>query len=962
MKTLYLYVHTHWDREWYLPFEGFRTSLVDVARRIVRDLKIGQLPHFYFDGQSVIFEDILEIAPQYAEQFRQLMSEGRLSAGPWYVLADQMLVGGESLVRNLHIGLKETSRYGTPSKIGYCPDTFGHSQDLPRILSGFGILSTVIWRGVPRLDSPVFWWQSPDGSRVLAYHLTNGYYQTGFHELGGEPGGAAVAAGAAAKRGALEAAKDGLKKLTNELRSWVEVGDGDNGHISPYCSLVDGALHPVGADHCAPPFNFASTVEKINQALSADKVPLKAVSCSLTEYLERVQTALEKHKVRVGLLEGEMRDNSAAKQYARSYLLYGVLSTRLYLKRANRLAEYKLSRLWEPLLSSLHVRKKLAYPGQELRFAWKLLLKNHPHDSICGCSVDAVHDEMMVRFSRLDQLLSVIEKAAENASAGKTEEEPQSPRDPDFGTTGLRIYNTANQSVSAPVPLSWFQKPGQRLPVSDLVQLEAREPCDQLFAGWGEVPYYKLVDGCQGWVWAQDVPAHGSRSISWPAEKPAAARAEKKRHAGAGNPAPPAVPVSKAHGRAMSNGLLHLSVEGDGTLVVTSTLPGRAVHSYRLAHKLRDTGDGGDSYNYDPLPRDKPLYARFESVNVKRRGPLVSTLEITYSLDIPEGIVEPERLQSSSHKAPVSKAPSFRRSRTRVSHKITTEVSLYRGLPIVFFNTRWNNQARDHRLEVVFDTGSPVHTSHSENHFSLVRRSHFASPRGKSPLSELPVAEATEAVPDRFPCQRFFIANGQLFLNSGLPEYGVERSTVTYTVLRAMSYLSRPRLRTRGGGAGPSLPVPGSNCLGENLVSYGWAPLSVPKRAGSNDLLTDELIVEACSLAEQYEGSLYPLLERGDAGEPDRLYLLDNPAVRCVAQFVEDDGRTLVLRLLNVAQSKQKVRINPRFRFQSAAACWLNLEVISPVVFNNDQAELHFGANELKTLRFALSEPATCEN
>jgi hypothetical protein len=130
----------------------------------------------------------------------------------------------------------------------------------------------------------------------------------------------------------------------------------------------------------------------------------------------------------------------------------------------------------------------------------------------------------------------------------------------------------------------------------------------------------------------------------------------------------------------------------------------------------------------------------------------------------------------------------------------------------------------------------------------------------------------------------------------------------------------------------------------------------VPKRAGSNDLLTDELIVEACSLAEQYEGSLYPLLERGDSAEPDRLYLLDNPAVRCVAQFMEDNGQALVLRLLNVAQSKQKVRINPRFRFQSAAACWLNLEVISPLVFNNDLAELQFGANELKTLRFALSE------
>lgn len=934
MKTLYLYVHTHWDREWYLPFEGFRSFLVDVARRIVRDLKNGQLSHFYFDGQSVIFEDILEIHPEFESEFKDLMAAGKLSAGPWYVLADQMLVGGESLVRNLQVGIKETKKFGQPSKIGYCPDTFGHSQDLPRILAGFGILSTVIWRGVPKVDSPVFWWQSPDGSRVLTYHLTNGYYQTAFHEFA-----PATVSG--------DAKQAMVKKLSDALLPWVEIVDGENGHVSPYCSLVDGALHPVGADHTAPPPEFATSVASVNSSFVQESLPLKVVPCSLTEFLERVQTSLEKLQVRVGLLSGEMRDNTASREYARGYLLYGVLSTRLYLKRANRLAEYRLTRLLEPALTHLHLRKVLAYPTKELSFAWKMLLKNHPHDSICGCSVDEVHEEMMVRSKGIDQLLFAIERAAENASAGKAETAHISPRDPDFGVSGLRVYNTSNQNFSAPVPFTWFIKPGERTAIGDHVQIEKREWRDQLFAGSGEVPYYKAVDAVEGWLWAEDVPAHGSRRLELPLPRSL--------------PRTTSVPpVTRAHGRTLSNGLLHLTVEGDGHLVVTSTLPGRAVHSYRLAHKLRDTADGGDSYNYDPIARDKPIYASFDSLTIKRKGPLVSTLVLTYNIDLPVGLTFNEK-----RKVRPDKPVAFKRARQRISHKVTTEVTLYRGLPIVFFQTSWVNEATDHRLEVVFETGSPVHSSYSENHFSLVRRSHHASARPREHLvPEVPVGDGQEAVPDRFPCQRFFIANGQLFLNSGLPEYGIERSTATYTILRAISYLSRPRLRTRGGGAGPNIAVPQANCLGANVVSYGWAPLSVPKRASSPELLTDELIVEAYGLAEQYEGSLWPLLERGGSGKSksdplpeetgDTLFTLDNPAVRVVAQFVEDDGNTLVVRLLNVAQSKQKVRLRPNFKFTEAALCWLNLDSISKVKFQDELTEVSFGQNELKTLCFDL--------
>ena len=181
--NLYLYLHTHWDREWYWSFGAYRTQLVTVVKNILQLLESGALEKFMLDGQTALIEDALEISPGLGPRIKTMVEAGKLSIGPWYVLADQMLVGGESLIRNLHYGLKLSEVYGGATRVGYCPDTFGHSADLPRILRGFNIDNAVVWRGVPPLAlSPLFDWRSPDGSEVLTLDLTQGYYQSAFGE------------------------------------------------------------------------------------------------------------------------------------------------------------------------------------------------------------------------------------------------------------------------------------------------------------------------------------------------------------------------------------------------------------------------------------------------------------------------------------------------------------------------------------------------------------------------------------------------------------------------------------------------------------------------------------------------------------------------------------------------------------------------------------------------------------
>ena len=118
MKHLYLYLHTHWDREWYRPFADFRCDLVGVVRTVCDSLEEGVVPNFYLDGQACVLDDATQISPELAPRITALMHVGRLAAGPWYVLADQMLVSGESLVRNLKLGLSHQkagcSSGGTP--------------------------------------------------------------------------------------------------------------------------------------------------------------------------------------------------------------------------------------------------------------------------------------------------------------------------------------------------------------------------------------------------------------------------------------------------------------------------------------------------------------------------------------------------------------------------------------------------------------------------------------------------------------------------------------------------------------------------------------------------------------------------------------------------------------------------------------------------------------------------------
>ena len=123
MRKLILVSHTHWDREWYQPFQEFRIRLVRLMDKLLAILE--QDPdyrHFTLDGQTVVLEDYLEVRPDREAALRRHIRAGRLLVGPWYILPDEFLVGGEAIIRNLLRGHRIARDFGNVMKVGYLPD------------------------------------------------------------------------------------------------------------------------------------------------------------------------------------------------------------------------------------------------------------------------------------------------------------------------------------------------------------------------------------------------------------------------------------------------------------------------------------------------------------------------------------------------------------------------------------------------------------------------------------------------------------------------------------------------------------------------------------------------------------------------------------------------------------------------------------------------------------------------
>jgi len=347
MKNVTAYIHTHWDREWYREFEEFRLRLVEVVDDLIQKLKSGEIPVFYFDGQTSAIEDYLEIKPDKKDEILSLIKEKKLFIGPFYCSADEFLVSAESLIRNLCFGIDKSKEFGCKNFIAYLSDTFGHSRFMPEILKCAEIDKTVLWRGLNSSKADLNW----HGIKTL--YLAQGYYQDFLHS------------------------DIDIKTKAEALKRYLDKISEKSGN---------NLLLAIGGDHLGIPDNLQKNIAELNKIY---KKEYKISIGSPFEYFDKIKNRSD--------ISGEFLNNDE------NFILQGVYSSRKDIKQQNHKAQNLLN-ITESFnaVNSFFFDKK-SYQNS-IDYAYKTLIKNHAHDSIYGCSTDSVNREVLTRYGKVCQV------------------------------------------------------------------------------------------------------------------------------------------------------------------------------------------------------------------------------------------------------------------------------------------------------------------------------------------------------------------------------------------------------------------------------------------------------------------------------------------------------------------------------------------------------------------------------
>jgi mannosylglycerate hydrolase len=792
--------HTHWDREWYLPYQSFRLRLVslldDLLPRLERD---PAFRHFLLDGQLAAVDDYLEVRPEAESRLRRLVASGRVAVGPWYTLPDEFLVSGETLVRDLEMGLERAAALGGAMMVGYLPDMFGHVAQMPQLLRGFGFEHAVVWRGVPAaIDRTAFWWEAPDGSRVRAEYLPTGY-----------------------GNGAL--VPDDPKRFLDRVAGWVAEHDAKIGDAP--------VLWMAGSDHEVPAPHLPQVVADATM-LSAGELEMGITS--LAEHLALAPTEDLPH------WQGELRSG------ARANLLMGVASNRVDVKQAAARAERWLERVAEPLCAVYLPHDEVAV--RLLARAWRLVVLNAAHDSVCACSHDEVVASVLDRYAQARQIAEGLAGRALRSLAGSLWE-----AGPVVVNTTARprggVVELVVPGAEAPPGTQLVEALGGRREAFDLPASSAVAVLGEI-VGWTpglsgaevravdeEVEVELHLDGRPG-----DPPDRSSvtamleplvegrpeaRVRAWLVQPPLVrvlARAEAVPgfgHAPLAAGERPAHAVT-AEGHRLANGLLTVDVAADGTF---------ALGAHGGLGRLVDGGDAGDTYNWCP-PRHDVLVEGAERVVVAEAtgGPVEGSVTVRATYRWP---VRSDLEARSADTEPV---------------EVVTRIVLRAGERFVRVSHAFTNRCTDHRLRVHLPLPAPAATSRAECAFGLVERGLHAE------------GGPTEPGLATYPSRRFVQAGGLTVAHEGLLEYELvgERDGAAHelalTLLRATRMLSQKPMSTRPLPAGPLTELQGSQSLGPHELRYVVGVGDVDPFALADDAFTPLLVTPSLGQGEPAAG------------------------------------------------------------------------------------------------------------
>ncbi|MBX8958250.1 alpha-mannosidase [Enterococcus faecium] len=774
-KKVYIISHSHWDREWYMAYEQHHMRLIELIDDLLELFEVDpSFNSFHLDGQTIILDDYLQVRPEKRQAIQQAINEGKLRIGPFYILQDDFLISSESNVRNMLIGMEESRKWGTPVMLGYFPDTFGNMGQTPQLMKQAGISAAAFGRGVKPIgfDNQVLeaenyssqysemWWKGPDQTAIFGLLFAN-WYSNG-NEIPVEK----------------EAA----------LAFWKQkLADAEQYASTNHLLMMNGVDHqPVQKD-------ISKAIHLANELFP----DYEFIHSNFTDYLEAVQKDVPED---LGSVEGELTSQETDGWYT----LANTASARVYLKQWNTKVQRQLENITEPL-ATMAYEVSGNYPHDQLDYAWKTLMQNHPHDSICGCSVDSVHREMIPRFEKADEVGKYLaQDSLEQLTAA-------------IDTTGFPkdsfpfvIVNTAGMDKTGEaeitielerkrfaegIPEQLYQelenlpkrkyhvetKSGATIPAilsEETVQFGYDLPKDRF-----RVPYMARMIKVT-------LPLENMPAFSWEtfALVEGEAKAEEKET------------MIHQSGRIIENGPLHLMIEKNGTITMEDRKNKRKLNNL---HIFEDIGDIGNEYIFKQPFCDQPILSSNKEnseVKVLVDTPEIAKISILQEMEIP--VSADERLEKEQQMVVEFRYRKAERSKEKRILQIKTIMTIRKDSKKIDFETTLDNQMKDHRLRVLFPTKLHVEHHEADSIFEVVKRPNHVSKSWENPTNPQH-QQAFVNIHD----EEYGVTVG----NFGLNEYEVtEDGQIAVTLLRSVGEL----------GDWGYFPTPEAQCLGEHRFNY----------------------------------------------------------------------------------------------------------------------------------------------
>ena len=671
---------THWDREWYRPFQAFRFLLVRLVDQLLEFMEGNpEFKHYHFDGQTSMLQDYVAIRPENRERLRRLIVEGRILVGPFYTMPDLFCPGEEALVRNLLLGREIAREWGTePMPVAYTCDMFGHPSQMPQIYRGFDMPYCVLGRGTNEHTTPAFFqWQASDGTPVFCFKLQD---QWGYGAYGG-------ARAQLDPPGAWENAER-VQKAVDWLRDYMthEIERAN----APVLCLMDAMDHTF-------PTNEITRFLEITRTAHPEVV---ATHSSLPKFFAEA----EARTVEPPMRRGELRE-PARKKAPYLVLIPNCVSARVRLKLANDAAQTLLERWVEPWMAfaNLHGAK---LPRRFLREAWEQLLQNHAHDSICGCSLDQIHRDMQGRFEQVQILGQTLRHEAFAALTRHCADLAKNPNE--FTVTVANPTAVARREIVIfPIdfPLDYPSTAEEPLRTQKLMGFTLEDHAGQ------PVPY-QLLDVVPNTVEMSKVGQYCFMNDGTFARYTVAAELELPALGFTSVLVKPSSTVRRPSGTFLTgltsaeNEHLAIRVETNGTLSLTDKATGEC---YRDLLTFEDRSEVGEGYYHGHSVNDQVLLSTGSAarIGVRHDGDSLVTFRVALEFAVPARYD-----WRAERPAPESAGIG-----------LVAEITLRRGARVVEVELTIDNHAEDHRLRMLFPTDTPAATTWlAHTHFDFVER------------------------------------------------------------------------------------------------------------------------------------------------------------------------------------------------------------------------------------------------